>query len=95
MRNGRASKRALVTAAAAAIAAATMAPTASAAEAAPPCEVMLPPDVCEQYYYGTLTLVGGVTGTVVQTADGAKDAAFDVAIWASDTLSCAVWKNCS
>ncbi|HEV2756280.1 MAG TPA: hypothetical protein VG318_10965 [Actinomycetota bacterium] len=71
-----------------------MAPAASAAEAAPPCEVMLPPDVCEQYYYGTLTLVGNVYVTVTQTADDVVEVASTEADGVIDVLRCTVWNDC-
>lgn len=67
---------------------------APAAQAAPSCEAMLPPEDCEKYYYGTLQTVGGVTGAVTQVVNDTTDTAFDLAIWASDTLSCLGWGTC-
>ena len=74
------------------IAAATMVATpASAAEAAPPCEVMLDPETCEEYYYGPQQRVGEVRLLVEQTAEDAVDAALVYVDWAIDTVSCPIW----
>lgn len=63
----------------------------AAAETAPPCEVMLPPDVCEQYFYGPLSTVSWTVYTATRTAE---DAVWDVATFAADTVNCVGWQNC-
>lgn len=73
----------------AALALTTAAP--AAAEAVPPCEVMLPPDVCEQYFYGPLSTVSWTIYTATRTAE---DTVWDVATLAVDTLNCIGWENC-
>ena len=73
-------------------AALALAPAApAAAETAPPCEVMLPPDVCEQYFYGPLSTVGSTTYWLTRTAE---DTVWDVATFAADTVNCVGWQNC-
>lgn len=63
----------------------------AAAESAPPCEVMLPPDVCEQYFYGPLSTVSSTTYWLTRTAE---DTAWGVATFAADTVNCVGWQNC-
>ena len=85
----RSKTAAVATALGAAFALTTAAP--AAAEAAPPCEVMLPPDVCEQYYYGPLSTVDSARYWLLRTAE---DTVWDVATFAADTLNCIGWENC-
>jgi hypothetical protein len=63
----------------------------AAAETAPPCEVMLPPDVCEQFFYGPLSTVSSTTYWLTRTAE---DTVWDVAMFADDTLKCVGWEDC-
>lgn len=63
----------------------------AAAEAAPPCEVMLPPDICEQYFYGPLSTVGWTQYWLTRTAE---DTVWDVAMFADATLKCIGWGDC-
>lgn len=63
----------------------------AAAETAPPCEVMLPPDVCEEYFYGPTSTVSSTTYWLTRTAE---ETAWDVATFAADTLNCIGWENC-
>lgn len=85
----RSKKAGIAAALGAAFALMTAAP--AAAETAPPCEVMLPPDVCEQYFYGPLSTVGWTTYTLTRTAE---DTVWDVATFAADTLNCIGWESC-
>lgn len=87
--HGRSKTAAVAAALGAALALTTTAP--AAAEAAPPCEVMLPPDVCEEYFYGPLSTVGWTTYWLTRTAE---DTVWDVATLAVDTLNCIGWENC-
>jgi hypothetical protein len=63
----------------------------AAAETAPPCEVMLPPDICEQFFYGPLSAVSSTTYWLTRTAE---DTVWDGATFADDTLKCVGWGNC-
>lgn len=64
---------------------------ASAAGAAPPCEVMLDPETCETYYYGTLQRVDEVTLLVRYASEDVTETALHYADWAIDTVSCPIW----
>lgn len=86
---GRSKTAAIAGALGAAFALTTAAP--AAAETAPPCEVMLPPDVCEEYFYGPLGTVGWTTYWLTRTAE---DTVWDVATFADDTIKCIGWQDC-